>query len=138
MRARGDQCNGAPNMTIKVDGTQVLSTDVNSTSYTDYTATASLTASSHAIEISFPNDEFTSACDRNLIVDKVTFTTVNAPTPVPSTASKCDFNGDNLINSRDIAIFLGGYIKRETKYDLNSDGRVNAQDLAVLLGRCTR
>lgn len=140
IRARGDQCNGAPQMVVTLDGTQILSVNVAATTYTDYTASANVSAGSHTLTIAFTNDEF-STCDRNLIVDKVDFSTVvtttpPAPTTPPTTALRCDFTGDGVVNSRDLAVFLGGYNKRQLTYDLNKDGRVNSQDLAIMLGRC--
>lgn len=142
IRARGDQCSGAPTMIVKLDGAQILSVDVTATAYADYTAAYNVGAGAHTLEISFPNDAFNS-CDRNLILDKVEFKTVvvtapvPAPTPAPGTpAVRCDFNSDSVVNSRDLAIFLGGYRKRDLAYDLYKDGRINSQDLAIMLGRC--
>ena len=71
VRARGDQCSGAPHMVIKVDDVQVLSTNVTSSSWADYTAPVSLGTDTHGIVVIFDNDYFPS-CDRNLRIDKIT------------------------------------------------------------------
>lgn len=87
VRARGQQCSGAPRMTVSVDGTSRLSASVSATSYTDYRAALSLPAGNHSVKLAFSNDYRSSACDRNLIVDSVKLvaavpsTTAPAPTP---------------------------------------------------------
>ncbi|HEX6459627.1 MAG TPA: glycoside hydrolase family 6 protein [Thermoleophilaceae bacterium] len=72
VRARGDQCAGAPQMTVTVDGTAVLSAAVPATSWTDYTASAAVADGPHSIGIAFTNDYSGGGCDRNLRVDRVT------------------------------------------------------------------
>ncbi len=84
IRARGDQCNGAPHLVLKVDGTQRLSTNVAATAWTDYTATFTLAAGAHTFAVTFDNDSATSSCDRNLRVDKVS---VSSPTTTPPATS---------------------------------------------------
>jgi hypothetical protein len=73
VRVRGDQCNGAPPMTVNVDGTQRLSTTVANTSYADKTIAVSLPAGSHTVRVTLTQDRYVNdACDWNLWVDKVT------------------------------------------------------------------
>jgi hypothetical protein len=75
VRAYGDQCNGAPEMQVRVDGANVISTGVTATSFTDYSADVALPAGAHSIAVAFTNDYYAGAgCDRNLNVDKVTLT----------------------------------------------------------------
>ena len=51
VRARGDQCNGAPQMTVTVDGQTVLTQQVGSSSWSDYPAAIrSATEAQNAIE----------------------------------------------------------------------------------------
>jgi endoglucanase len=83
VRARGDQCLGAPQMSVTVDGRTLLSTPVQATTWTDYRAPAALGAGNHKVGVSFTNDYVNTTCDRNLYLDKVTWT-VSAPTPTPS------------------------------------------------------
>jgi polysaccharide lyase-like protein/predicted xylan-binding protein with Ca-dependent carbohydrate-binding module len=72
LRARGDQCEGAPQATLLIDGRQVMSATVTSTVWEDYVARASLPAGEHTVEVRFTNDwNVDPSCDRNLVVDKV-------------------------------------------------------------------
>ncbi|HEX2231867.1 MAG TPA: carbohydrate-binding domain-containing protein [Thermoleophilaceae bacterium] len=74
IRARGDQCAGAPLASLLVDGVAVASHTVSSTVFTDYTATVPIGAGTHDLAIAFTNDHYQAGvCDRNLDVDKVTF-----------------------------------------------------------------
>jgi endoglucanase len=73
VRARGDQCAGAPHMVVAVDGTTILSQDVSSSTWASYGADASLSDGSHKVTVAFTNDYSTAACDRNLRVDSITF-----------------------------------------------------------------
>lgn len=73
IRARGDQYSGAPVMTVSIDGQVVATTEVSSTSWTDYTIPVAVSAGTHTISISFTNDLRQSASqDRNLRIDKIT------------------------------------------------------------------
>jgi hypothetical protein len=91
VRAKGSQCSGSPQMVVKVDGNQVQTSSVSSTSWTDYSTSLKLVSGSHSVEISFPND-YTAyrgkggniKCSRDLIVDKVT---VNAYIPDPTSVT---------------------------------------------------
>lgn len=86
VRARGDQCNGAPQMAVKLDGTQVMLVPVAATTWTDYSVDTPVSAGTHALSIAFTNDfKVTGGCDRNLRLDKVTFSgTGSEPPPPPS------------------------------------------------------
>lgn len=77
IRARGDQCDGAPQMTVKVDGIERLWTRVGSTNWKTYTAVLPpLPAGQHTVEFLFTNDyKVPGKCDRNLRVDKASFAT---------------------------------------------------------------
>lgn len=82
IRARGDQYNGAPLMTVSVDGAVVATTAVSSTSWADYTIGVSLSAGTHTISIAFTNDLRQSASrDRNLRIDKITVVPATTSTP---------------------------------------------------------
>lgn len=91
IRARAEQCNGAPTMSVKIDGQVLFSTSVQSTTYTDYSYAVTLTAQSHVYEIGMTNDYFVvQGCDRNIYIDTVSFpltapTNAPAPTPTPTT-----------------------------------------------------
>jgi fibronectin type 3 domain-containing protein len=81
VRAFGDQCNGAPNLVLAMDGTNVLSTAVPAGSWTAYTVAKTVTAGSHTFTLSFTNDAKTSTCDRNLRADSVTVNSGSGGTP---------------------------------------------------------
>lgn len=82
VRARGDQCKGAPRMELGVDGVRLSTTAVSSTAWTDYSTAVGLPAGSHKISVRFTNDYRTRACDRNLRVDTITAVPATAPGPM--------------------------------------------------------
>jgi hypothetical protein len=78
--ARGDQCQGAPQLVVRVDGAPVLSVDVLQRSWTDFRAAAPLARGRHQFEVSFPNDLWIPPdCDRNLFVDRIAFLPARSP-----------------------------------------------------------
>jgi len=93
IRARGDQCGGAPRMVVRVDGSQVLSVLVSSKTFVTYQSNAQISPGTHKLTVSYGNDYRSRACDRNLRLDMVMATTVDpmptatatpTPTPVPA------------------------------------------------------
>jgi hypothetical protein len=56
VRARGTQCNGAPQVSVSVDGTRVLSAAVPTTSYAEYAADINVPAGAHALKVTYAND----------------------------------------------------------------------------------
>ena len=91
IRARGDQCFGAPKMAIYLDNNLVSSQDVNSTSWKDYTFTLNGNAGTHKIDFSYTNDRAVRfgnivICDRNLRIDKVTISGSTQPAPTATAA----------------------------------------------------
>ncbi len=88
IRARGDQCKGAPKMVVRVDGTEVLSTSVSGTSFNTYTSSAKFAAGTHELTVTYPNDYRTKSCDRNLRLDMAVVTTEDpAPTSTVESTS---------------------------------------------------
>jgi predicted xylan-binding protein with Ca-dependent carbohydrate-binding module/parallel beta helix pectate lyase-like protein len=90
VRAKGQQCNGAPSMTVAVDGVTIATTNVTSTAWTDYTTPKTLTAGSHTLAVTFTNP-YWFFCSRNLSLDKVTVvpaatTTTSTTTPTTTTS----------------------------------------------------
>jgi fibronectin type 3 domain-containing protein len=71
-RAFGDQCSGAPNVVIGMDGSTVLTAAASAGSWTNYTASKTVSAGSHTFSITYNNDFSSSTCDRNLRIDSVT------------------------------------------------------------------
>jgi hypothetical protein len=76
--ARGEQCNGAPNLEVIVDRTQVMSVAVSATTWTQYVGAVELTPGYHWIQVKLTNDYRSTSCDRNLFVDKIN---LGAPAP---------------------------------------------------------
>jgi endoglucanase len=72
VRVRGDQCQGAPQMTVSVDGRALLTQSISSTTWTTVGADVALTNGTHSISVSFDNDASGPGCDRNLRLDKLT------------------------------------------------------------------
>jgi endo-1,3-1,4-beta-glycanase ExoK len=95
VRARGTQCNGAPQMVVKVDGVQVSSSAISSSSWTDYPINTSASIGTHALIIGFSNDYSQYAgnsgnlkCSRDLYIDKMTLFGETTATPIsPPTVS---------------------------------------------------
>lgn len=78
VRARGDQCDGAPRMVVEIDGQALLTASVSATAWTAYAADAGLADGEHAIAVRFTNDAAGGGCDRNLRVDSISFTSTAA------------------------------------------------------------
>jgi endoglucanase len=85
VRARGEQCGGAPRMIVSVDGRAALDVAVGATSWTDYAADLALNDGPHALSVRFDNDFRSTTCDRNLLVDSIKLTSV-AARPLPGAA----------------------------------------------------
>ena len=90
VRARGEECQGWPEMEVTLDGVQRLLTQVKSRSFVDYAIVAHLMPGMHQVDLRFTNDFYQPPCDRNLVVDKVTF--VNA-----RSVNKGDLRGTQLL-----------------------------------------
>jgi hypothetical protein len=81
LRAKGDQCKGAPQAKVSVDGSAVATLNVTGSSYTDYSYTllTPIVAGSHNLNIAYENDYSYSqkgrktSCNRNLYADKIMF-----------------------------------------------------------------
>ncbi len=71
VRARGDQCDGAPVLAVTVDGSPAGTLPVPATSWTDYTLPGAWPAGVHRVQLAFTNDMATRSCDRNLRLDRV-------------------------------------------------------------------
>jgi endoglucanase len=73
VRARGDQCAGAPSMVVAVDGRSAGTVAVSATTWTSYRVPVVAAAGSHTVALTFPNDFQGYGCDRNLRLDDVSF-----------------------------------------------------------------
>jgi len=79
VRARGDQCAGAPLLQLAVDGAVAGTAAVSSSTWTDVVFTGSWSAGLHQLGISYTNDAYVAGCDRNLRVDTVSFSVAAVP-----------------------------------------------------------
>lgn len=96
LRVRGDQCAGAPEYRLSVNGAVVTIGPVASTAWTEQTHALPLLAGTHVVEVRFTNDfqqgYGASACDRNLYLDTVSFT-ASDPTPDVTARSATQVTG---------------------------------------------
>jgi hypothetical protein len=99
VRAKGDQCNGAPSMNLAVDGVSLNTWNVNATEWTDYNTdiTVKLSPSgAHTITISFANDYYLpGTCDRNLVLDSVILFGTNTATTTPTKVGYYNYLSQN-------------------------------------------
>jgi hypothetical protein len=73
---KGERCKGNPDIILTIDDMEVLNKGVSATSYDSYSASVNLSAGSHNIAITFPNDLTSNSgqtCDRSIKVDKLSF-----------------------------------------------------------------
>jgi len=82
MRVAGDNCDGAPRMTVTVDDKLVFETLVRSSAWSDLEEPTPWPGGEHLVKVAFANDHVTSTCDRNLRLDVLT---VRAATVQPPT-----------------------------------------------------
>jgi endoglucanase len=114
LRVRGDQCAGAPAYTLTVDSAAVADGTVASTTWTDRAHGAVLPAGSHSIDVRFTNDHaeyWPTACDRNLYLDAVTFSssgTGGAPTRPVVPAGFVHQSGTQLLDGANRPLRLRG------------------------------
>lgn len=88
VRAKAQLCLGAPSMKVKVDGTVIATMTVMSTAWTDYVASSAISAGSHTISVEYTNEfKFSTSCDRNLLLDKVTVVSTAVATTTPPTTT---------------------------------------------------
>jgi lysophospholipase L1-like esterase len=89
INARGDQCKAAPIMQVSLDGAIIANTNVDATTWTDYSYPLNIPAGNHRLQIGFTNN-YTSvflgsvSCVRALYIDSATFTTQGDTNPSPS------------------------------------------------------
>jgi hypothetical protein len=102
IKARGDQCKGAPQVQVKIDSNVVTTLSVTGTTYGayGYSLPSPLASGAHALSLSFTNDytythqNARKNCNRNVYIDSVTFnlevpvTPTPPPAPVPATSAK--------------------------------------------------
>lgn len=87
LRARGDQCEGAPRAQVSVDGRSLGTVQVpNASGWWEYPVGSPVAAGAHRVVVTFTNDHRTASCDRNLRAGWVALAPTTAtPTPPPPT-----------------------------------------------------
>ena len=88
IRAKGQSCLGAPQMTVSIDGNTILATTVSATSWTNYTATATINAGTHTLTIAITNAVSILFCNRHLFLDNVTVVAGDITPPPPPTGTQ--------------------------------------------------
>ncbi|ROP34635.1 glycoside hydrolase family 6 protein [Pseudokineococcus lusitanus] len=89
LRARGDQCAGAPRAQVAVDGRTLGTVQVvNASGWWEYPVGDPVSAGRHQVVVTFLNDHRTATCDRNLFAGWIALvpgptTPVVRPTPTP-------------------------------------------------------
>ncbi|MDP9442945.1 MAG: glycoside hydrolase family 6 protein [Actinomycetota bacterium] len=73
VRARGDQCEGAPQLRIAVNGMGGTTLAVSSSGWADYVVPVDPAPGAKRIEATFLNDHATPWCDRNVRLDSLVF-----------------------------------------------------------------
>ncbi|MFG2042821.1 carbohydrate-binding domain-containing protein [Dactylosporangium sp. NPDC048998] len=151
VRARGEQCSGAPAMRVQVDGRVVETVQVRASAWADYSIAGSWGAGVHTLSLSFTNDFVTDACDRNLHLDRAVFD-ASSPTSPPRPQSRVLWGlgpgiadaveapvyrdaGMNMVttwyNGPDDLEWISGYARPSTISDLYGSGK--AVELVVWL-----
>ncbi len=74
VKARGDQCQGAPELIVRIDGKTVLDTPVTSPRLTDFSAAVAFNSGWHLFEVFADNVAPEGRCARRLLVDTLSFT----------------------------------------------------------------
>jgi hypothetical protein len=101
VRARGDQCGGAPTMVVNVDGKDVMTANVTGTTWGPYGQSFNVAAGTHTVTVRMTNPytglkgkRAKNSCTRALYVDSIQFqdTTTVTPTPVDSTLPTVSIN----------------------------------------------
>lgn len=92
VRAKSQQCSGAPTMNLVIDGAAVSTTKVTASQWTNYTTQITIAAGPHTIALTYPNPYRFFLCTRTLWVDRVSViasgaTATSTTTSVPTTTS---------------------------------------------------
>lgn len=126
VRARGEQCKGAPLMTVLVDGKRVMAKRVFAKRWTYYRSGVALKKGAHKVRVRFSSDyRVPRKCDRALKVDVVKFEpapvsgqeTGGGADPGVTTKPTCDRSLQDMVDAAspgDVVEAPGGCIYRET------------------------
>lgn len=134
-RVKGDQCNGAPNIIVKIDGKAIINQSVTSSNWTEITYNLPYGSGNHTIATEFNNDSNPGTCDRNLRLDKFWVETETA-------FNRCDLNKDGVINDADRKLISDNYFTKDPAiialYDINGDKRITSGDLLAIATKSSK
>ena len=94
LRMRGHKCGGIPIATVQIDNV-TLSEIAVGTAWQDYRVSANLSAGSHWVTVRYNNEFKAATCDRNLLVDTVTFLSTQ-PVNTGTAGSTCQGTDNGL------------------------------------------
>jgi PA14 domain/Ca-dependent carbohydrate-binding module xylan-binding/Glycosyl hydrolase family 26 len=86
VRAKGDQCSGAPQMRVSIDGSVIGTSSISNAAWSTFTySSVDIPSGSHTLKIAYINNYRTTWCDRDLHVDYFVLTDApSAPVNCPS------------------------------------------------------
>ncbi len=89
VRSKGDQCGGAPQLALTIDGAQKLLASVSATSWSIYVSNPTIPIGSHTMSAKLVNPYSTTSCRRAVYVDVIYMessyaTATTPPPPAPS------------------------------------------------------
>jgi hypothetical protein len=112
LRAKGTQCKGAPQASISIDNSVVLTASVSATTWNNYTATLTLPAGTHTIQAIFTNPyafnkgNGPNKCLRELYLDALTVmggdNNTNTDTITPTVSLSSPTNGSTVTGTVNI------------------------------------
>jgi hypothetical protein len=121
VRAKGEECKGPPHMEFLVDGKLLLSADVPAGSWGSYKANADLPRGMHHISLRFTNDLWIPPdCDRNLLIDKITF-------PLSAPLHDGDLGPAELLADGTGSVVADAHASHGVAFAMMSSGSVTSQ-----------
>ncbi len=103
VRAKAQNCNGHPEIQVKMDNQLVGKQTVKSTRYQEVSFKVAVTKGKHNLSVAYTNDYWKPwRCDRNIYIDEVTVRGAGAVTlPSPVTPAPKDSDRDGVVDPRD-------------------------------------
>lgn len=73
VRAKGTNCSGWPNVNLALNGVTVMSKKITSERWSDFSTRVNILPGSYNIQLTYANDYQARGCNRDVMVDKITF-----------------------------------------------------------------
>ncbi|WP_170315483.1 carbohydrate-binding domain-containing protein [Nakamurella deserti] len=130
LRVRGDQCQGAPTMTVAVDGITIGTRPVGAAEWSDHTFSGRWPAGRHAVAVTFDNDLTAAGCDRNLLLDTASFVLAAAPAATATQAESMSYPAGTgmvypdgaAVGGRSVLLWSGASLNGSLSADATSTG----------------